>query len=85
VSEITFGITLDEAKALRQGELLNAQHWLTHEPMLNADGTLARYKVTSVKTWKRDPDRVEVRVQRGLREFHVLKSGDLPNLRKARA
>ena len=35
----------------------------------NADGTPCRWLVTSVKTWKRDPDRYEVRLKHGLHIF----------------
>ena len=54
---------LQKAKGLKAGEYV-------HRPdRLNADGTPMRAKVTSVKTWKRSPDRVEVRIKRGLYEY----------------
>lgn len=53
-------------KGLRIGTILNHS-----DARPNSDGTLARFKVTSVKTWKRDPDRIEIHVKRGMREFYV--------------
>ena len=35
----------------------------------NADGTAMRMTVTSVKTWKTRPEKVQVTVKRGLYEF----------------
>ena len=67
-------ITLEQAKGLKPGAVLN------HHYVKNADGTPARYKVTSVKTWKRDPERVHVRVKRGLREFQLFTQMVLPLL-----
>lgn len=32
----------------------------------NSDNTLMRYKVTSVKTWKRDKNKIRVRARRGM-------------------
>jgi len=32
----------------------------------NADNTLMRYKVTSVKTWKRDATKIRVKAKRGM-------------------
>jgi hypothetical protein len=56
-------MTVQEAKVLRSGTPLH------HVSKTNADGTPMRAKVTSVKTWKRSPERVEVRVKRGLYEY----------------
>jgi hypothetical protein len=59
-------ITLEQAKLLQPGTILNHSN-ASH----NADGTPARFKVTSVKTWKREPDRIQIRVKRGLREHYT--------------
>lgn len=79
-----FGIELDVAKSLRQGTILNILDWRSgNEPrvMIDADGSMSRYKITSVKTWKRSPGEVEIHVQRGLREFGILKADDLDRIR----
>jgi hypothetical protein len=59
-------ITLEEAKKLKPGTVLNHSN-----AEKNADGTPARFKVTSVKTWKRNPDRIEVHLKRGLYEHYT--------------
>lgn len=65
-------MTLTEAKQLKQGQ------WIYSTTKFNADGkTPMRARVTSVKTWKRNPDRVEVHVKHGLRDYCVFKETDL--------
>lgn len=59
-------LTIEQAKLLKRGTVLNHS-----DARPNADGTPARFHVTSVKTWKRDPDRIEIHVKRGLREFYT--------------
>jgi hypothetical protein len=59
-------VTFENTKTLKPGVIL---HHSGARP--NADGTPARFRVTSVKTWKRDPDRIEIRVKRGLHEHYV--------------
>jgi len=56
-------MTLEEAKSLKQGS------WIHHVSLMNADGTPVRYKVLSVKTWKRWPERVELSTRYGLKVF----------------
>lgn len=58
-------LTIEQAKLLKPGTILNHS-----DARPNADGTPARYKVTSVKTWKRDAGRIEIRVQHGLHEHY---------------
>jgi hypothetical protein len=71
-------MNMQEARNLSQGTILNVTRWDNPEVMItNADGTPARFKVTSVKTWKTRPNDIEVKIQRGLREFHVLTADDL--------
>lgn len=64
-------ITLEQAKGLPQGTILH------HRFCKNADGTPERWVVTSVKTWKRRPEMVEVKVKRGLYQFQALNLVDL--------
>ncbi len=53
-------ITLEEAKLLRYGD----QVWI-----IDDNGQAARLRVTSsVKQWKRDPDRIEISFRFGLRD-----------------
>ena len=78
---VAYGLTLDEAKGLRQGQLLNCWRLDGKGECLNADGTPMRFKVTSVKTWKRTPERVEIRVQRGLYEHYTFDQTELGRLR----
>ena len=59
-------LTLEQAKQLESGTILNHS-----DASKNADGTQARFKVTSVYTWKRDPGRIRIRVKRGLREHYT--------------
>ena len=56
-------LTLATAKKLYTGQ------WLYHTSKRNADGSAMRAKVTSVKTWKRSPERIEVRVKHGMYDF----------------
>lgn len=62
------------AKALKAGDEIY------HTIAKNADGTSQRFKVTSVKTWKRNPDRVEVRLKRGLYQYEMCNEEGLPLL-----
>ena len=54
---------LSEAKKLRQGDMVY------HIEKKNADGTAMRAKVTSVKTWKRSPERVLIGLKHGLYDY----------------
>ena len=67
-------MNLKQAKALKQGDLV----W--HVKGKNADGTAMRAKVTSIKTWKRDLDRIEVHVKRGLYEYATFDTDELNQL-----
>ena len=59
-------ITFEDAKNLKPGTVLNHS-----DAKPNADGTPARFRVTSVKTWKRDDQRIEIRVKRGRYEHYI--------------
>lgn len=67
-------MNVQEAKQLKQGQLVY------HVTKKNADGSPMRAKVTSIKTWKRSPDRVEVRVKRGLYEYATFTENELDQL-----
>ena len=64
-------MTLQEAKNLRAGDYI---HHITKK---NADGTPMRAKVTSIKTWKRSPNRIEVRCKRGLYDYATFTENEL--------
>ena len=67
-------MTLDDAKALAPGDMLY------HGTSRNADGTPQRLRVTGrVKTWVRDPNRVQIPVKRGMYETGVITEHDLMN------
>lgn len=60
-------MTLGEAKELCGGQ------WIYHCDARQGDKTVPfRARVTSVKTWKREPDRVEVRAVHGLKQFFTI-------------
>lgn len=67
-------MSLEQAKQARQGQILYSRY------SNNADGTPRRWKVTSVKTWKRHPEFVEVRIQHGLYDHARLHQGILHEL-----
>ena len=56
-------MTLQEAKNLKTGDYIH------HVIKKNANGTPMRARVTSIKTWKRSPERVEVRCKHGLYDY----------------
>jgi len=64
-------MTLNEAKSLVVGSTIH------HATNKNADGTPQRWRVTSVKTWKRDSNRIRVGVKHGLRNYDQITESDL--------
>ncbi len=62
---------LSEAKTLKRGDHI---HSLSRK---NADGTPMRAKITSIKTWKRAPERIELRYKRGLFEYGIIDAREL--------
>ena len=65
-------LTLEQAKALKHGQILY------HTQNCNTDGTAQRWRINGqVKTWKRDPMRVNVPVKNGLRNCSYLTQDDL--------
>lgn len=53
-----------------------------HATEKNADGTPRRFKVLSVKTWKRTPDKVIVSLKYGLRGFAKVDEDGLDLIKK---
>jgi hypothetical protein len=61
-------ITLDEAKALKSGQILHTNNG-------------QRWKVNGmVKTWKRDPKRIRVPLKRGLYQYEAITELDFNEL-----
>lgn len=60
-------ITLEEAKQLKLGTTLY------HVAFVNKDGSPQRWRVNGKpKIWKRNPDKVQVPIKHGLRDFGYL-------------
>lgn len=50
---------------------------LQHKTLKNADGkTPQLFKITTVKTWKRNPDRLHIGLKRGLYQYEKIESVD---------
>ena len=65
-------ITLEEAKALTLGTILYCID------LKNADHTPQRWRVNGqVKTWKRNPERVEVPLNHGLYSYDYLTENNM--------
>lgn len=69
-------MTLQEAKTLKIGEYIH------HTTKKNADGTPMRARVTSVKTWKRSPDRVEIHVKHGMYDYAWFSESELNQIER---
>lgn len=68
-------ITLEQAKALQYGQTLYSS---LHR---NADGSPRRWRVNGkVRTWKLDPNRVEVPVRHGLYSYDTIRNNSTLNL-----
>jgi hypothetical protein len=67
-------MNLQAAKALRKGDYVH------HVTKKNADGTPMRAKVTSVKTWKTRPEKVEVHVKHGLYDYTWFSESELDQI-----
>jgi len=61
-------ITRKDVDLLSSGQILYCSRF--H----NADGTPYRYKITSIKLWKRTPEAFEIRLKRGIRTFETVRS-----------
>ena len=64
-------ITLEEARLIEKGTTIYHMH------NRNYDGTPQRWKVTSVKTWKRKPFEIEIHVKHGMYTYDTLNETDL--------
>lgn len=65
-------ITLNQAKQLTHGTILY------HVSQRNADKSPARWRVNgNVKTWKRQPERLQIPVKYGLYGYDYLTENDL--------
>ena len=64
-------MTLQEAKNLKHGTIVY------HKVKRNADKSPMRAKVTSVKTWKRFPERVEIGLKHGLYDYAKFNQNEL--------
>lgn len=78
-------LTVEEAKKLKKGTKVNLMSG--KDFVRKSDGSRLTYKVTSVKTWKRQPEKVEVVIHYGLkgnahlREWHFSQSDtDTPGI-----
>ena len=65
-------ITLEQAKQLKTGQIVY------HTINKNADQTPQRWKVNGkVKTWKRNPEKVQIPVKHGLYSYDYITENDL--------
>ena len=64
-------MTLYEAKHLSKGDYVHSVS------TKNADGSPMRARITSVKTWKRKPKKIEVHVKHGLYDYAVFDETEL--------
>ena len=68
------GITLEEAKQLKYGDMIYSNHFQ------NADGSPVRWRVNGqVKTWKKDPYRIQIPVKHGMYRNGYLCHGTIDN------
>lgn len=68
-------LTLERAKTLKNGDILH------HALNVNADNTPQRWKVTSVKTWKTQPERIRIGLKHGLYAYGSINETELHLLR----
>lgn len=65
-------LTLKQAKKLQVGDMLYDRTFK------NADGTAQRFKIIGKpKIWKRNPEKVELSLKRGLYEYHKIDQSKL--------
>jgi hypothetical protein len=63
---------INEAKKLRLGQIIYLKN------AYNADGSPMRYRINGqIKTWKRNPEKIQVPLKRGLYEFGYLTEDNL--------
>lgn len=65
-------MTLEQVKNLKHGDTV------LMPTVENADGTPSRWRITGkVKTWKRDTNRVQVPIKRGLYQYGYLTENNM--------
>lgn len=64
-------MNLDQAKKLTKGQ------WIYSTTNRTANDTPTRVKVLSIKTWKREPDRILISCRYGLKVFFKLNEREL--------
>jgi len=64
-------MNLDQAQKLTQGQ------WIYSTTNRTANDTPARVKVLSIKTWKREPDRILISCKHGIKVFFKLNEREL--------
>lgn len=57
------GLTIEQAKNLKKGQMIQSTLFT------GRNGKPELWKVTSVKTWKRDPNRIRIGLKRGLYQY----------------
>jgi hypothetical protein len=67
-------MNLQTAKTLKQGQMIY------HATKKNVDGTPMRARVTSIKTWKREPEKIIVSVKHGLYDYAKFTEDELDQL-----
>lgn len=68
-------MTLNQVKALSYGD------YIKHEHYINADGSYTCIKVSGrPKTWKRNPERVQVPVKIGFWQYGYITEHDLDHV-----
>ena len=65
---------------LTQAKHLKARDYIHHVSKQNADGTPMRARITSIKTWKRSPERIEVRCKHGMYDYATFSELDLDQI-----
>jgi hypothetical protein len=67
-------MNIQTAKTLKVG---NRVH---HVERKNKDNTPMRARVTSIKTWKTRPDKIEVHLKHGLYEYAIFNENELDQI-----
>jgi len=78
-------MNLQEAKELKRGNILVPnldQVEYFNKGGKNRDGSLMRFKVTSIKTWKRNPNRIQIGLSRGLYEHYKIDESEIMHFNK---
>lgn len=68
-------MTIHEAKQLKQSQIIY------HSSLRDSQGKPVKFKVLSIKTWKRKPDKVIVSLKYGLFKFLKFNENELSELK----